>query len=466
MECPDTCALAAPAQGVRRHTGMGDRGGRVSRKPMLAALIGLTAVLALLAAGCGGGGSSKGGNVQALPASSCSDIYYQGDGSPDYDIDSDLPLQGSGRAQTVQMTEAIKFILKQHNFKAGNYKIGYQSCDDATAQEGAWASEKCSANAQAYAQNKSLIGVIGTFNSGCAEIIVPVPNRAPDGPVGMISPANTYVGLTHTGPGTAAGEPNKYYPSGKRNYIRIVAADDFQGAADALNSQQLGLKNIYILNDKQAYGLGVATDYRNSLNKLNIKVAGFSAWNSKASSYTGLATQIKQSGADSVFIGGLICENGGKLIKDLSSVLGNNVQLLAPDGFTPISAVVSGAGKTAEGMYVSVAGEPNEKLGPAGKKFVKDFGATQAGGNVDPYSAYAAQSAEVLLNAIANSDGTRAGVAAQLLKTKVTDGILGNFSINADGDTNANPVTIYQIKSGKQTTYKTITPPQDLVKGA
>jgi len=434
---------------------------------LLAALIGLTAVLALLAAGCGGGGGGKkGGNATALPASSCSDIYYEGDGSPDYVIASDLPLQGSGRAQTVQMTEAIKFVLKQHDFKAGDYKIGYQSCDDATAQEGGWASEKCSANANAYAQNKSVIGLIGTFNSGCAEIIIPVLNRAPDGPVGMISPANTYVGLTHGGPGTAAGEPDKYYPTGKRNYIRIVAADDYQGAADALHTQQLGLKNIYILNDKQAYGLGVATDYRNSLNRLGIKVAGFSAWNSKASSYTGLATQIKARGVDAVFIGGLICENGGKLIKDLSSVLGSGVQLLGPDGFTPISAVVSGAGKASEGMYISVAGQPNENLGPTGKKFVKDFGATQAGGQVDPYSSYAAQSADALLTAIANSDGTRADVAAQLLKTKVTDGILGTFTINENGDTNANPVTIYKIKGGKQTTYKTITPPQDLVKGA
>ncbi len=439
----------------------------MSRRPLLAALIGLTAVLALLAAGCGGGGGGKkGGNATALPASSCSDIYYEGDGSPDYVIASDLPLQGSGRAQTVQMTEAIKFVLKQHDFKAGDYKIGYQSCDDATAQEGGWASEKCSANANAYAQNKSVIGLIGTFNSGCAEIIIPVLNRAPDGPVGMISPANTYVGLTHGGPGTAAGEPDKYYPTGKRNYIRIVAADDYQGAADALHTQQLGLKNIYILNDKQAYGLGVATDYRNSLNRLGIKVAGFSAWNSKASSYTGLATQIKARGADAVFIGGLICENGGKLIKDLSSVLGSGVQLLGPDGFTPISAVVSGAGKASEGMYISVAGQPNENLGPTGKKFVKDFGATQAGGQVDPYSSYAAQSADALLTAIANSDGTRADVAAQLLKTKVTDGILGTFTINENGDTNANPVTIYKIKGGKQTTYKTITPPQDLVKGA
>jgi len=293
-------------------------------------LLGFAAVLCLLAAGCGGGGGgSNGGNVSALPASSCSDIYYEGDGDPDYIIASDLPLQGSGRTQTVQMTEAIKFILKQQNFKAGDYKIGYQSCDDATAQAGKWASEKCSANANAYAQNKSLVGVIGTFNSGCAEIIIPVLNRAPDGPIGMVSPANTYVGLTHGGPGTAAGEPDKYYPTGQRNYIRIVAADDYQGAADALLAKQLGLKSVYILNDKEAYGLGVATDFKNSLTNpsVGIKVAGFAAWNGKASSYTGLATKIKQSGADSVFLGGLVCENGGKLIKDLRSVLPSSVKI-------------------------------------------------------------------------------------------------------------------------------------------
>ncbi len=436
----------------------------MSRRPLLAVLIGLTAVLALLAAGCGGGGGSKGGNATALPASSCSDIYYQGDGSPDYVIASDLPLQGSGRAQTVQMTEAIKFILKQHNFKAGKYKIGYQSCDDATAQEGAWASEKCSANAQAYAQDKSLIGVIGTFNSGCAEIIIPILNRVSGGPMGMVSPANTYVGLTHSGPGTVAGEPEKYYPTGKRNYIRMVAADDFQGAADASFMQQQGAKSVFILNDKEAYGLGVATDTKNSATKLGLKVAGFTAWDPKASSYEAVATRIKQSGADWVYLGGLICENGAKLIADMKSGL-PGVKLMAPDGFSDFTA----NGASGVGMYITVAGQPPEKLTGAGQDFVKNFGA-QIGTAVNPYSTYAAQSMAVVLDAIAKSDGTRSSVNTNLLSTKVTDGILGTFSINKNGDTTRNPVTVYQQvgsgKSGTGKTFKVEVPPASLVAAA
>jgi branched-chain amino acid transport system substrate-binding protein len=450
----------------------------VKRRLFLGALATAVGALALVAAGCGGGESKSGGgststsgggggNAQALPASSCSSIYYEGSGSPQYLIASDLPLQGSGRTQTVQMTQAIKFILKQQNFKAGKYTIGYQSCDDSTAQAGKWDSGKCSANANAYAQNKAVIGVIGTFNSGCAEIIAPVLNRAPNGPVGMISPANTYVGLTHSGPGTAPGEPEKYFPTGTRNYMRIVAADDYQGAADALLAKQLGIKKLYILNDKEAYGQGVATNTKNAASdpSVGVQVVGFAAWDGKASSYEATVSKIKQSGADAVFLGGLICENGGKLIKDLRAGLGPSVKILMPDGFTPISAVVDGAGQAAEGAYVSVAGQPNEALGPTGKKFVADFGA-QVGADPDPYSVYAAQAAEVLLDSIAKSDGTRPQVASNLFKTDVHDGILGSFKINADGDTNNNPVTIYQIKGGKQNTFKVITPPTSLVKKA
>src|SRR5438067_13691993 len=143
-------------------------GGGSVKRGVTAGFIAVVAVFALVAAGCGGKKSSGGGEAAALPASSCSDIYYEGSGKPQYLIASDLPLQGSGRTQTVQMTEAIKFILKQHDFKAGKYTVGYQSCDDATAQLGKWASEKCSANANAYANNKAVVGVIGTFNSGCA----------------------------------------------------------------------------------------------------------------------------------------------------------------------------------------------------------------------------------------------------------------------------------------------------------
>jgi branched-chain amino acid transport system substrate-binding protein len=435
-------------------------GGRVKKRMYAGA--GASAVIAIAALVATVSGAFARSSATPLPASSCSAIQ---NGSGQILVASDLPLEGSGRTQTEQMTRAIKFIFNQHGWKAGKYSIAYQSCDDATAQAGKWDSGKASANASNYASNQSVGAVIGTFNSGAAEIEIPILNRAPNGPVAMVSPANTYVGLTHPGPGTVAGEPGKYYPTQKRNYARVVAADDYQGAADALLAKQLGVKKVFILNDKEAYGLGVATNFRNAAERLGIKVVGFQAWDGKASSYEATAVKVKSSGAQGVFLGGLICENGGKLIKDIRAGVASSVKLLMPDGFTPVSATVQQAGSAANNSFVSVAGLPNSALKGAGKAFVAAF--TKADHRApDPYSVYAAQAAEVVVAAIAQSNGTRADITKQLFKINLKNSILGNVSFNANGDVTANPVTIYKVVGGKSTTLKVIVPPKSLVKSA
>jgi branched-chain amino acid transport system substrate-binding protein len=237
----------------------------------------LVVALALVAAGCGG---DDGGEApEALPSSSCTTIEYEGDGNPDYIIASDLPLQGASRTQTLQINDAIRKELADRDYQAGDYAIGFQACDDATAQAGKWDSGKCSQNANAYAANDKVIGVIGTFNSGCAAIIIPVLNQAPDGGIPMISPANTYPCLTVNLPGGCdATEPDKYYPAGFRNYTRVAPADDYQGAALAEFMKSQGVTKLYVLNDKEAYGLGVATTTRKAAEHVGIDVVGFEAW--------------------------------------------------------------------------------------------------------------------------------------------------------------------------------------------
>ena len=428
---------------------------------LVGSAIGALIGVAVVAATVGGAFAHRTG-ATPLPAASCSPIQNP---SGNLLVSSDLPLQGANRTQSIQMGKAIGFVFAQAGWKAGKYTLAYQACDDSTAQAGTWDSGKCSANANSYAQNSSLVANIGTFNSGCAEIEVPILNRAPNGPVAMVSPANTYVGLTHTGPGTQPGEPGKYYPTNKRNYARVVAADDFQGAADATLTKELGFKSIYILNDKQAYGLGVATNLKNALTKLGIKIAGFQAWDGKATSYEALAVKIKQSGAKAVFLGGLICENGGKLIKDIKAGV-PGVQILLPDGFTPASAVVQNAGSAAEGATLSIAGLPDSQLPPGGQAFAQAFSKTIGGKQPEPYAVYAAQAAQVVLQAITSSDGTRASINDQVFKTHIKNGILGNVSFNANGDVTSNPVTIYKIKGGQATTYKVIVPANSLVAAA
>jgi branched-chain amino acid transport system substrate-binding protein len=461
---------------------------RSRKRGLFGVLALLVAVLALLAAGCGGddddegsggGGATteetsggSGGNVEALPSSSCTAIEYKGEGDPDVLLASDFPLQGSSRTQTIQIVEAIRYLLEKQNFKAGDHNVAYQSCDDATAQAGKWDSGKCSTNAQAYAGNEKVVGVIGTFNSGCAAIEIPVLNQAPGGGIAMISPANTYVCLTEGGPGCDKTEPDKYYPAGTRNYTRVVAHDAYQGAAMAEFAKEQGVTSVYVLNDKEAYGLGVATNFKNAAESLGIKIAGFAAWDPKASSYEALFRQIGGTGADAVFLGGLIDENGAQVIKDKVTTLGANdgkVKLLAPDGFTT-QQTIDEAGDSSAGMFMSVAGVAIDQFKGAGASFAEEFKPRLGGKEIDPYAIYGAQAAQVMLDAIAASDGSRGDVIAKIFEAKVTNGLLGTFEINENGDPSGAEgavvaFTIYKA-TDKLDTVKTLSPKPENVDAA
>ena len=426
----------------------------------LAVAVGGVAALTVAAAGIAQVAGPK--SARVLPASSCGPLQYGGKGKPKFIIASDLPLQGSSRTQTIEMTKAILFELKTSGWKAGKYTVGYQSCDDSTAQAGKWDPAKCSANAGNYVRDSSVIGVIGTFNSGCAEIEVPIANRSS---LGYISPANTYIGLTHKP--ALPGEPNKYYPTGKRTYARVVAADDFQGSADVLLMKQLKLKTVYVLNDKEAYGFGIASAVRNVANgakSLGVKVVGFQAWDPKASSYQDIASKIKDSGADAIFLGGLECENGGKLIKDLKAGVPNAV-LVAPDGFSSFGDTIKDAGAASDGMYISIAGQPYKNLPAAGKKFARAFGKSigKPAAQVNPYSNYGATAMKVMLSAIAKSNGSRASVASHFYNASFTNTPIGNFKLNANGDTNAGVISFYKVKGNDAPFLKIISPAANLV---
>ena len=425
----------------------------MKRRTLLAFLVLLIGAFAFAAVGCGGDDDDDGGvaqtgedggdgdgpdlpPVEALPSASCTDIEFEGEGEPDVLIASDLPLQGSSRTQTLQMVGAIRQVLENNEWRAGDVNVGYQSCDDSTAQAGKWDPGKTSQNANAYAENQSVLGMIGTFNSGAAAIAIPVLNQAPGGGLAMLSPANTYVCLTEGGPGCADDEPDKYYPTGTRNYARVVAHDAYQGAALAEFMQEQGTTSLFILNDREAYGLGVATNVRAAAEHLGIEVVGFEAWDPRASNYEALMRSAAQSGADGLFLGGLIDENGAQVIRDKVAVLGPNddVKLYMPDGFTTQQTIDEAGVENTRGAFFSVAGIPVEEFTGSAAEFIESFQETLGGEPVDPYAVYGAQAAQIMLDSIAASDYTRAGVIEQMFTTQVEGGFLGDFEINENGD--------------------------------
>ena len=385
--------------------------------------------------------------VQALPATACGAVV-SGGGRAQFLIASDLDLRGAAPA-TKAMVGATKLVLQQHGFRAGKYTVGYQSCDDSTAQSGAVDFATCGANAQAYAADLSLIGVIGPFESGCATAELPIMNRTPSGPLAMISPQTTNPDLTHVG--FARGLLRLLYPTGQRNFVRIIAPDDAQGAGDAVLANQLHLSSAYVLDDGSPYAQYLTGGFRHAAQRLGLRIVGVSPWSEQAHDYNALVDRIRRSGAAGVFIAGFLGPGPARLVRELRAQLGTTVKLIVGDGFLRVPDLVHVVGPASVGMYVSFAGRPNEQLPAAGRRFVDAFTDTQASPQVTSYSAaYAAQATEVLLAAIARSDGTRASVTRELFASKIKNGILGSFAFTRDGDMTPTPVTIFRVVGGNR----------------
>ncbi len=382
-------------------------------------------------------------------------------------ISSDLPLQGSSFDSNDSTNKAIALYLKQIKYKAGKYTVKFKIYDNATAAAASWDPAKCAANAQAHVANKAEVAVMGTYNSGCAKIEIPILNQAPGGAMTMVSDANTNPGLTKA---WNPGEPDIYYPTGVRNYARVCTTDDNQGSAAAQFAQSIGVKSVYVLNDTQTYGQGVAQAFTTEAKKIGLNVLSSGAygegWDAKQSDYTALFTKIKSLNPDMIYVGGIFDNNGGQLMKDKVAVLGDNtkVKFMAPDGFTGYPQFNSMP--EADGAYLSFAGLSSDllaKIDPkgAGANFVKAYKKAYGKPPVGSYPVYGVAAIQVILAAIAKSDGTRKGVTNAIfsgsgitIPAKVS--VLGKaLSISTlSGDTLAKDVTIEVVKGGQETTLK------------
>jgi branched-chain amino acid transport system substrate-binding protein len=368
----------------------------------------------------------------ALPASACSSVFYGGEGEPQFLLGSDLILQGDSTASTRSLVEGIRFSLEQRGFEAGRYTVGYQSCDSSTPS-GAADQYRCVVNAKSYARNLEVIGEIGAWNSYCSYLQIPVANEAPQGPLAMISPSNTYTPLTR-------GEDQ--YPSGERNFVRIAAADHLLAVAEVELAKELGAKSVFLLGDFD----NMHVDARKAARNLGLEVTGAASWNPEARDFASLARRIARTRPEAVAIFGLYEENEGELIRDLRAALGPDVPLVANDGFNTSEGLVKAAGPAARGIYYGRYGLPDTELPPAGERFLEEFEAAQGGEPTPWHSAtYGAQAVEILLDAIARSDGTRASVNRELRRTTVENGILGDIRFDENGDLVEGPVSFFRV---------------------
>jgi branched-chain amino acid transport system substrate-binding protein len=406
-----------------------------------AAAVALLVLLVGLAGACAG----DDGGAEAVAASSCAEVLYDGDGEPDVIIVSDLPRRGIGAKTARLMIDAIELVLREREFRAGEYAVGYQACNDTVGEE-PFDPGLCRQNAQAYVASADVVGIVGPWNSGCAFEQIPIVSTRAAGPLAMVSPSTTYEGLTRNVPGERSGDA--LYPDGVRSYARVVTHNLVQGSAAAHLAQDLRARRVVIVQQKpsNSYVGGLAVAFVQTSKRLGLDVVEMD-W-PLLESYADVAAEVAAARPDFVYLAGETQNNAKRLVEDLRAALGLDVPLVGPDTFVS-NHIARELGAAGEGMFATLSGVPAEELPPAGREFLRAFGQPAYAERVFLGAPEAAQAAGVLLDAIGRSDGTRASVVDELFATKVQNGILGSFSFDRFGDIDPAPVGIYRFEGGR-----------------
>lgn len=404
----------------------------------------VAAVLGVVVAACGSSGSSSTGKVSGTSLT----VY------------SSLPLQG-GLSDVSQATvNGAKMALAAAGGKVGKYTITYKPLDDSTAAAGSWDPGQTTNNAHTACDNSNTIGYLGEFNSGASAISIPILNRCG---IPQISPSNTAVGLTSNGNGAAPGEPQKYYPTGKRTYARVVPYDTVQAAAQAALQKSQGCTKTYVLQDQEVYGLGLANNFKTYAPQQGIKVVGVAAFDPKASNYRSQAAAIPATGANCIFLSTIASNNAVALTKDVAAAV-PNAKIFSGDGdetdkyFDPKKGGIPTSLDSR--VFLTAPTLAPSSYPPAGQAFFKQY--TAQYGKPEVYAIYGYASMSLLLDAIkrasngGNGSLSRSAVDSAIHSTNNIASVLGTYSINTNGDTSLRDYGAYGVKNGSDFYLKTI----------
>ena len=377
------------------------------------------------------------------------------------DFYSSLPLQGASTAQTTPMVNGMKLALQQAGGKAGQWTVKYTSLDDSTAAAGKWDPGQTAADARKAASDPKAVYYMGEFNSGASEVSIPILNEAG---LPMVSPANTYVGLTTNQPGSAPGEPQKYYPTGTRTYLRIVPIDSIQAASDLLAMKQAGCTKVAVANDKEAYGQGLATLLGLEKGSYGVNIVSDTGIDPTAPNFRSYASTIKGQGADCFFFAGIVSNGAVQITKDVHAAL-PTAKVFGGDGVCTDAYTSAKKGGVPASLYpllqCTVA---TQKLSayPGGKDFLAAYSKAYGTSSPDPYAIYGYEVMKLGLDTVAKlgaQGNSKSAVLKALFATQNRQSVLGTYGFDKNGDTTLKSYGLYKVdSSGEPVFFKTLTP--------
>jgi branched-chain amino acid transport system substrate-binding protein len=368
-------------------------------------------------------------------------------------IYSSLPLQGPTAGISEQIVDGEKLALADAGGRAGPFKIEYTSLDDANPTTGQWEPGLTATNAKIAAQDTSTIAYLGELDSAATAVSLPFINGAG---ILQVSPASPYVGLTSS-QDAGQDEPERFYPSGKRTFVRLQPGDVVQAAALVRLLASRGVHKLYVLDDQDAFQIPLADIVVSDAEQAGITVLAHDSLSTEANAvFSGEVVKIAGSGAQAVFLAGAEGKGTARLWRELARA--NPGLLLATSGATASEAFPSQLGAAAASTYLSTPVLPLALYPPSARgvlgRYRNVFG--REGG---PFALYGYEAMTLVLDAIrgAGARGNdRQTVIERVFATHERSSVIGRYSVNADGETTLSRYGFDRVIGGRTVFYRAI----------
>jgi branched-chain amino acid transport system substrate-binding protein len=406
---------------------------------VLARWLGLAALAAVVmgAAGCGGAASS---NVAEATGGQLA-IY------------SSEPLQGPWAPVSEQIVGGEKLALADAGGRAGRFKIGYFTLDDASPKTGKWNPDVTETDAEKAAQDTSTIAYLGDFNSAATAISLPLINAAG---IAQVSPASPYVGLVSSFD-AGQDEPERFYPSGRRTFARLQPGDIVQAAAQIRLMRSLGVHRLYVLDDQEPFDLPLAQIVAGDAEQAGIKVLGHDSIPTVAgSTFTGEIEKIVASQPQAVFLSGGEGEGTPALWRELYGA--DPHLLLLGSSSMANRSFTSQIGPAATRTYLTTPVLAAGLYPPVAQGVLQDYRRT-FGTEAGPYALYGYEAMTVVLDAIRSAGAggdDRQKVIDRLFATRNRNSVIGRYSIEPDGEITPSLFGVDRVVAARPVFYRAI----------
>ncbi|MDQ5825957.1 MAG: branched-chain amino acid ABC transporter substrate-binding protein [Chloroflexota bacterium] len=357
-------------------------------------------------------------------------------------IGVDLPVSGGDATIGLPTRNGMELAIRQANENGGvtvagkTYELEMYFLDDVPPGGTSHDPAQSSKNADSFIADPAVLVVLGPFNSSNAQAMMPKLNTAG---LCQISPSNTNETLTKP----EFGQTQNYRPTGEVTYFRVAATDDIQGPAAADYAyNELKLTKVYVLDDTETYGKGIADNFKRRFEELGGTVLGHDGVPKGTTDFSSIMTKVAAAGPDLVYYGGTSSNNIPLARKAMKSS-GLDVPLMGGDGIQD-AEFLNVAGEDAVGSYSTVAAVNVETLDEA-KQFIEDY---NAAGFKEPLGAYSGpgyEVANIAIDALTRAEEpSRDAVCEALRNTKDYKGVLGTTSFDENGDTTNKVISFYR----------------------